>query len=247
MALDPRASATTMGRADSRAEFDAGLRSYMLNVYNLMALGVAFTGVIVLAMANMPNLMATIAVGPMKWVLFAALIGMGFFSGKIITMKSGVAAQAFYWTYCALWGAMISPMVAFFLQSTAGTMDVARAFFITSAMFAGMSLFGYTTKKDLSGFGRFALMAVIGIFVAMLVNVFFIQSSAFSFGISAVVVLLFAGITAWETQQIKNMYAEHYGQDVISRMAIFGALQLYGSFVVMFIHILNLLGMMRSE
>lgn len=247
MALDPRARAQTMDYAGSRAEFDEGLRKYMLGTYNYMALGVAFTGVVVLAMANMPQLMVTLAVGPMKWALFIGLIGMGWFSPKIITMKSSVAAQAFYWVYCALWGVMISPMVAYFLQTTAGTMDVARAFFITAGMFAGASLFGYTTKKDLSGFGRFFMLATIGLLIAMLVNAFLIESSMFSFVLSAAVVLVFAGITAYDTQNIKNMYSEHYGQDAIARLSIFGALQLYGTFVVMFIHILNIIGMMRGE
>ena len=247
MALDPRARATTMDYAGSRAEFDEGLRKYMLGTYNYMALGVAFTGVVVLLMANMPQLMVTLAVGPMKWVLFIGLLGMGFLSPKIITMKSSAAAQAFYWVYCALWGVMISPMVAYFLQTTAGTMDVARAFFITAGMFAGASLYGYTTKKDLSGVGRFLMLATIGLLIAMLVNAFLVESSMFSFILSAAVVLVFAGITAYDTQNIKNMYSEHYGQDQIARLSIFGALQLYGTFVVMFIHILNLIAMMRGE
>ncbi len=247
MAFDPRARATTVEHAGISADFDEGLRKYMLGTYNYMALGVAFTGVVVLAMANMPELMVTLAVGPMKWVLFIALIGMGWMSPKIITMQSNVGAQAFYWVYCALWGVMISPMVAFFLQSTAGTMDVARAFFITAGMFAGASLFGYTTKKNLGAIGRFALMALIGIIIAGLVNVFFVQSTGFSLLISCGTVLLFAAITAWETQDIKNMYSEHYGQDMVARLAIFGALRLYGSFIVMFIHILSILGIMRGE
>lgn len=218
----------------------------MLSVYNYMAMGVALTGVVTLTMANMPDLMYTLAVGPAKWVLFIALLGMGFMSTKIITMKSMVAAQAFFWVYCALWGVMISPMIYAFLGTPGGILDIARAFFITAGMFAGMSLFGYTTKKDLSGFGRFAVMAVIGIIIAGLVNAFFVGSSEFAFVMSLVTVLLFAGITAWETQSIKNMYQEHLGMDVLSRFAIFGALQLYGSFVVMFIHILSIFGAARE-
>ncbi|MDF1751133.1 MAG: Bax inhibitor-1 family protein, partial [Alphaproteobacteria bacterium] len=135
MALNPNRYAAQTGSA-SQAEIDAGLRSYMLRVYNYMALGVAFTGVLVFALAQNPEIMVTIAVGPMKWVLFAALLGMGWFSGRIITMRSTAAAHIFYWVYCALWGVMISPMVAYFLQTTEGSMDVARAFFITSGMFA---------------------------------------------------------------------------------------------------------------
>ena len=243
MALNPNryASATV-----DRAEIDAGLRSYMLRVYNYMAMGVALTGAIVLFMAANPAIMVQIAVGPMKWILFLGVLGMGWFAPRMITMQSNVGAQAFYWIYCALWGAMISPMVAFFLQTTEGTWDVARAFFITSGMFAGASFFGYVTKKDLSGFGRFFLMATIGLIIAMVVNIF-VGSSMFSLGISALVVLVFAGMTAYETQMIKNMYTENLGQTAIGRYALFGALILYGSFITMFIHILNIIGIMRSE
>ena len=248
MALNPnRNYAATAAGARTGAEVDEGLRSYMLRVYNYMALGVAGTGLITLFMASQPDLMYTLAVGPVKWVLFIALIGMGFFSGKIITMKSVVAAQAFYWVYCALWGVMISPMIYYFLQSPGGVMDIARAFFITAGMFAGVSILGYTTKRDLSPFAKFFFMAVIGLIIASLVNVFFVESTGFSLIISVVTVLLFAGITAWETQMIKNMYMEHMGQDAVAKMAVFGALQLYGSFVVMFIHILNIIGIMRGE
>jgi hypothetical protein len=245
MALNPNRYVICVGTAD-REEIDASLRSYMLRVYNYMALGVAFTGLVVLFMASNPAIMVQIAVGPIKWVLFAAVMGMGFFSSKIVTMKSTFAAHAFYWVYCALWGVMISPMVAFFLQTTEGTMDVARAFFITAGMFAGASLFGYTTKKDLSGVGRFLMMAVIGLLIAMVVNIF-IASSMFSLILSAAVVLVFAGLTAYETQQIKNWYMDTLGDTQVGRLALFGALLLYGSFVTMFIHILNLLSILRGE
>lgn len=247
MALNPR---TLRATADprARADIDAGLRAYMLRVYNYMAMGVAGTGLVVLFMASSPQLMYTLAVGPMKWVLFIAVLGMGWFSPRIITMKSPVSAQAFYWVYCALWGVMISPMIFAFLNVPGGVLDLARAFFITAGMFAGISLYGYTTKRDLSPFAAFFTMAVIGLIIAGLVNMFFFEpSSEFSLIFSGVAVLLFAGITAFETQMIKNMYAEHYGDDAVSKLAVFGALQLYGSFVVMFIHILNIIGIMRSE
>ena len=242
-----RRQSTVMDQSRAGADVDAGLRSYMLKVYNYMALGVAFTGVVVLLMAANPALMVQLAVGPMKWVLFAGVLGMGWFSGRILTMRSTGMAHAFYWIYAGLWGVMISPMVAYFLQSTAGTMDVARAFFITAGMFAGTSFYGYTTKRDLSAFGRFFVMATIGLLIAMLVNVFFVQSTGFSFLTSGLVVLLFAGVTAWQTQEIKSMYFAATSAGQVGRMAIFGALQLYGNFVVMFIHILNLLGIMRGE
>ncbi len=246
MALNPNHSAT-VSRADAQEAFDAGLRSYMLRVYNYMTLGVAFTGLVTLFMATQPQLMYNLAVGPIKWVLLFGLIGMGWMSPKIMTMRSTVAAQAFYWIYCALWGVMISPMIFAFLQIEGGVYDIARAFFITAGMFAGASIFGYTTKKDLGPMGRFLTMAIIGLFIAALVNIFFVQSGGFSLLVSCGMVLLFAGMTAYETQIIKNMYAAHYGADAISRMAIFGALQLYGSFIVMFIHILSIIGIMRGE
>ena len=231
----------------SQAEIDAGLRSYMLKVYNTMALGVAATGLVVLFLASQPQLLVTLAVGPMKWVFFLAVLGLGFMAPKIVTARNPVVAHAMYWAYVVCWGVMIAPMVAYFLQSTAGAMDVARAFFITSAMFAGASLFGYTTKKDLSGLGRFFLMATIGILVAMLVNVFFVESTGFSLLLSFGIVILFAAVTAYETQMIKTMYTEAYGDGMVSRMAIFGAFILYGSFVTMFIHILNILAILRGE
>ncbi len=243
MALDPR-TATVQGRTvDRAADIDAGLRSYMLRVYNYMALGVAGTGALVLFIASSQELLQ-LTFG-IRWFLFFGILGMGWFSTKILTMQSTVAAQAYYWVYCALWGAMITPFVAQFLGTQQGMMDVARAFFITAGMFGGASLFGYTTKRDLSAFGRFFVLATIGLLIAMLVNVFFVQSTMMSFGISALVVLVFAGITAWETQDIKEMYYEAPGE-VITRMAVFGALRLYGSFIVMFVHILNLIGIMRD-
>jgi hypothetical protein len=238
MALNPNRNYAATAGTRAGAEIDEGLRAYMLRVYNYMALGVAGTGVLTLFMATQPELMYTLAVGPMKWVLFIALIGMGWFSPKIITMKSMMAAQAYYWVYCALWGVMISPFIYMFMQSPEGVMDIARAFFITAGMFAGASLFGYVTKRDLAPMAKFMMMAIIGIIIA---------STGFGLLLSIGVVLLFAGMTAWETQDIKNMYAEHYGQDAVAKMAVFGALRLYGNFIVMFIHILSILGIMRGE
>ncbi|MEQ8442476.1 MAG: Bax inhibitor-1/YccA family protein [Alphaproteobacteria bacterium] len=242
MALNPNRYAATAGTV-SQEEIDSGLRSYMLRVYNYMALGVALTGGLVFAMANDITLLQ--AAFDAKWIIFIALIGMGFFSHKIITMRSTVAAHVFYWAYCALWGVLIAPMVAGFLQQDPAL--VARAFFITTGMFAGISLFGYTTKKNLSAFATFFMMASIGLLIAILVNVFFLQSTMFSLVTSGAVVLLFAGITAWETQMIKNMYMENLGDSQITKYALFGALMLYGSFVTMFIHILNILAILRGE
>lgn len=245
MALDPRRQYAT-AQAGAQADIDAGLRSYMLRVYNYMALGVAFTGAVTLFMAANPALMQTLAMGPAKWLVFFGVLGLGWFAPRIMMSRSVGAAHACYWAYAGLWGVMISPMIFYFLRIDGGILDIARAFFITSSMFAGMSIFGYVTKKNLSGFAQFFMMAAIGLIVAMLINAFFVQSTGFSLLTSVIAVLLFAGVTAWETQMIKNMYYEAPG-DVVTRMAIFGAFILYGSFITIFIHILNILGIMRSN
>lgn len=233
-------------RTRDAVAIDEGLRAYMLRVYNLMALGVAVTAVVTLVMANMPGLMMTVAAGQMKWVLFAGVLGLGFFAPRIIFSGSAAMAHAAYWTYAVLWGLLISPMVVFFMQADGGA-TVAQAFFITAATFGAVSLFGYTTKRDLSPLATFFFMAVIGLLIAIVVNAIFFQSVGFSLITSVLVVLVFSAITAWETQMIKEMYYEGDSGDQQSRKAIFGAFALYGSFITLFIHILNILGIMRSE
>jgi FtsH-binding integral membrane protein len=233
----------TQVRTQSRAEIDQGLRSYMLGVYNYMALGVALTAIITLAVAASPAAMA--AVYSLKWVFFIAILGMGFFAPRLLFSENAAVAHGAYWGYVALWGLAIAPMVGSYLAVDSGM--VAQAFLITAVTFGATSLAGYVTKRDLSGFGAFFMMASIGIIIAMLVNAFFIQSSMMSLITSIVVVLLFAGITAYETQQIKEMYVEGDTPGVARGKSIFGAFMLYGSFITLFVHILNILGIMRQE
>lgn len=224
------------------ATVDVGLRSYMLRVYNYMALGVAFTGGIGMAVASSPAAVQTVA--SMFWILFIGILGLGFMAPRIMMSKSIAAAHAAFWVYAAMWGALLGPML--FAYAQLDPMLVPRAFFITAATFAGLSLYGYTTKRDLGPIGGFLAMATIGILIALLVNVFFVQSSGFDLLLSIVVVLVFSGLTAYETQAIKNMYIEADGADVATRKAIFGAFTLYGSFITLFVWILHLLGMMRD-
>jgi uncharacterized protein len=226
-------------------EVDEGLRSYMLRVYNYMALGVALTALVSMFVAANPALMAAVALGPMKWVLFFALLGLGFFAPRLIFSGNSAMAHAAYWGYAALWGLFISPMIALYLGQAPDL--VIRALGITAVTFAATSLVGYTTKRDLSGFGTFFLIASIGLIIAMLVNVVFFQSTMMSLVTSVIVVLLFAGVTAFETQQIKEMYVEGDAIGIAQGKAIFGAFMLYGSFITLFIHILNILGIMRSS
>lgn len=220
-----------------------GLRTYMLRVYNLMALGVAFTAVVVLFMMNNPELMKTIAMGPMRWGLLIGVLALGWFSPRLIFSGSKALAHAAYWGYAALLGAMISPMLFSFFHT--GKADlVFQAFAISSATFAAMSLFGYVTKKDLAPMGTFLVMASIGLLIAMLANALFFKLEMMSLITSGAAVLIFSAMTAWETQEIKEMYHEADEQHVEGSKAIFGAFLLYGSFVMIFIHLLNILGIM---
>lgn len=241
-------SATTGVRVDG--DIDAGLRAYMIRVYNYMALGIALSAVITLALANAPGLLA--AVSQMGIVFFIALIAVSWFGPRmVLNAKSEGMAHAFYWGYAALWGVAIAPMVVAYLSLAPGL--VVQAFAITAALFGSMSLIGYATNRNLTGIGQFAVMAMIGLIIAMLVTfaVSFFTGGGISpwvsFGFSAVYVLLISAITAWETQMIKSMYMENDGQAVANRKAIFGAFLLYGSFISMFIHILNMLGIMNSD
>ena len=252
--LPHNAQAPSAGSAGT-VDIDAGLRSYMLRVYNYMGLGVAFTAVVTLFLMSNPAIMRTVALGPMKWVLFFAILGLGWFAQKIIYSGNAVVAHGAYWLYCAMWGALISPMVFLFFGSGKGGL-VAQALAITAVTFGGMSLLGYTTKRDMTGWSGFFSMACIGLIVVSLASFFFISdpgtNKMFSLGLSCVVVLLFAAMTAWETQAIKDMYlsaASHGGgtENFIARSAIFGAFMLYGTFVSMFTNILNILGIIDSD
>jgi hypothetical protein len=223
---------------------DLGLRQYMLGVYNYMMLAVAGTGLVSLAVASSPALVATIAGTPIKWVLFAAILGIGFFAPRVIFSGSKAAAHGLFWIYALAWGAMIAPMLFAFNQAGAAQ-EIYKAFFITAATFGATSLFGYTTKKDLSGMATFLFMASIGLLIAIVLNAIVFKSTIMSLVTSGAVVLVFSAVTAYETQMIKEMYRE--GGQANDRASIFGAFALYGSFVTLFVHILNILGIMRSE
>ena len=233
----------TQVRTQSRAEIDQGLRSYMLGVYNYMSLGVALTAIITLAVAASPAAMQ--AVSSLYWVFFIAILALGFFAPRLILSGNTAVAQAAYWGYAALWGLAMAPMIGTYLKVDPGM--VFQAFLITAVTFGATSLAGYVTKRDLSGLGGFFMMASIGIIIAVLINAFFVQSSMMSLIVSIVTVLLFAGVTAWETQQIKEMYVEGDAPGLAKGKSIIGAFMLYGSFITLFIHILNILGIMRQN
>jgi FtsH-binding integral membrane protein len=219
---------------------DEGLRGYLLQVYNYMGLGLAITGVVAFLVAATPALYEPIFTTPLKWVVMLAPLGFVFFlSAKIQTMSVS-AAQITFWAFAAVMGLS---MASIFLVFTGAS--IARVFFITAAMFGAMSLYGYTTKRDLSGWGSFLFMGLIGIIIAMLVNIF-LASAAVHFAISVIGVLVFTGLTAYDTQRIKEMYYELDAADVATRKAIMGALSLYLDFINMFMLLLNLFGTTRE-
>lgn len=237
---DPRADGAGFGRtatATRPAAYDAGLRSYMLSVYNYMASGVLLTGIVAMLFAQ-SGLAFQILAGPgiLKYVIMFAPLAFVMVLSFGINRLSTTAAQALYWTYAAVMGLSLASI---FLVYT-GT-SIAQTFFATAAAFAGLSLFGYTTKKDLSGFGTFLIMGVVGLIVASLINIF-LQSTALDFAISAIGVLIFAGLTAYDTQKIKSMYAYVAGTDMMGKSVVMGALSLYLDFINMFLFLLRFMG-----
>ena len=181
---------------------DEGLRRYMLSVYNYMGLGLAITGLVAFLVASTPSLYVPIFTSPLKWVVMLAPLGFVFFLGAKIRTLSVGAAQMTFWAFAAVMGLS---MASIFLVFTGDS--IARVFFITAGMFGAMSLYGYTTKRDLSGLGSFLFMGLIGIIIASLVNLF-MASSALHFAISVIGVLVFTGLTAYDTQRIKEVYYE---------------------------------------
>lgn len=239
---EPRRQFGSVAQTGSVA-IDQGLRQYMLGVYNYMALAVAGTGLFSMLIASNEALMIQIMTTPLKWLGFVGILGLGWFAPKVMMNGSKAAAHGMFWAYAALWGVMIAPML-FMFQQAGAAQDIYRAFFITSAVFGSMSLWGYTTKRDLSGWASFLVMASVGLIIAIIVNALIFKSGMMSLITSSLVVLVFSGVTAYETQAIKSWYRE--GSAMNERASIFGAFMLYGSFVTLFIHILNILGIMRD-
>ena len=218
-----------------RAGIDEGLRAYMLRVYNYMASGLAITGVVAY-FAAVSGLYVAIAQTPLIWLVIFAPLGLVLLlSARVHKMSTG-AAQLAFWSFAALMGLSLSYV---FLAYT-GT-SITRVFLITAASFGALSLYGYTTGKDLSGWGSFLFMGLIGLILAMIVNIF-LGSSALQFAISVIGVLVFTGLTAYDTQQIKEMYYQGDSTAVAGRKAIMGALRLYLDFINLFIMLLHLFG-----
>ena len=244
------------GRVDSAA-VDAGLRAYMLRIYNYMTIGLAITGLAALgvymaavtgdasgAAARVGNTYLTsfgvaMFVSPLKWVFMLAPLAMVFVISFGINRLKPATAQMLFWVFSALMGISLSSIFLVYTHTS-----IVRVFFITAASFGALSLYGYTTKRDMTGMGSFLMMGLFGIIIASLVNIF-IASSMLQFVVSVIGVLVFAGLTAWDTQRLKNDYIYGYasqGGDVAERAAISGALSLYLNFINLFTLLLQLLG-----
>jgi FtsH-binding integral membrane protein len=225
----------------------------MLKVYNLMAAGLAMTGVAAYLLYSLsvtveptayqvrPDLYLTdlgytVFVSPLKWVLMLAPLAMVFFLSFRVHKMSVAAAQTTFWIYATMVGLSLATIFLVYTQES-----ITQVFFITAASFGALSLWGYTTKRDISAWGSFLFMGVIGLIIAMVVNIF-LASPALTFAISAIGVLVFAGLTAYDTQQIKEMYYEGDGSAVMGRKAVMGALRLYLDFLNMFLFMLQLFG-----
>ena len=238
---DPWAGTARSAPAGTHAaDRDAGLRSYMLSVYNYMASGVLLTGIVALAFANSPymGLLFNQAGRPsglglgVMFAPFALVMWLSFGLNRL----SDTAARGIFWAYATLMGLSLSTILLVYTGAS-----VAQTFFATAAAFGGLSLFGYTTKKDLSGMGSFLIMGVLGIIVASLLNMF-LRSSGLDLAISFIGVLLFAGLTAYDTQRIKSMYFSVRGTSFANKSVVMGALQLYLDFVNMFMFLLRFMG-----
>jgi FtsH-binding integral membrane protein len=218
-----------------RAARDAGLRSYMLSVYNYMASGILLTGIVALLFAN-SGMAAQVLATPLRWVIMLAPLAFVMVMSFGMNRLSTGALQALFWAFATVMGLSMSSIFLVFTGTS-----IAQTFFAVAAAFMGLSLYGYTTKKDLSGFGTFLIMGVIGLLVAMVINIF-LQSPAMQMAISAIGVLLFAGLTAYDTQKIKSIYAHVAGTDMMGKVIIMGALNLYLDFINMFTFLLNFMG-----
>lgn len=224
----------TYARAEA-ATYDEGLRKYMLGVYNYMTGGVALTGLVAYLMAHMLPLETLIAFNKIG---FFAMLGYAFLVLPRIQHVSIAAGQMIFWGYAALIGALISSLFAVYTD-----MSIARAFLVSAAAFGGLSLYGYTTKKDLSGWRSFLMIGAFGLLATIIINGFFIQSAPVHFVMCIIGVLIFAGLTAYETQNIRRSYYEVGGNpEVAARVSILGALGLYSSFLNIFIFLLQLMG-----
>ena len=224
-----------------RADIDVGLREYMLRIYNYMASGLALTGIVAYVFAQ-SGFYAQVAATPLIYLIMLAPLGFVMAISFGLQRMQASTLQLLFWVFAGVMGLSLASIFLVFTGAS-----IARVFFITAGTFAAMSLYGYTTKRDLSQFGSFLMMGLIGIVIASLVNIF-LASSALQFAISVIGVIVFVGLTAWDTQRIKEQYYElqYADGETASKAAIMGALNLYLDFINLFMMLLQLLGVRRD-
>ena len=244
-----RAKAATR---ETAAVMDEGLRAYMLKVYNYMATGILLTGIVALitfkmsvvtndagSIVGLTQIGNAIYMSGLKWIVMLAPLGIVFYMSFGINRMTAAKAQTTFWIFAALMGLSLSSILLVYTG-----MSVTRVFFICSATFGAMSIYGYTTKRDLTKLGSFLMMGLIGIIIASIVNIF-MKSSMMYFVISILGVLIFVGLTAYDTQKIKNMYSVSDSGELMGKKAVMGALTLYLDFINLFIMLLRLFGQRR--
>ena len=250
--MELKKQTSTVRSSTSEAIIDQGLRAYMLKVYNYMATGILLTGIVALitfkmavttdasgAIVGLEPLGQAIYYSGLKWVVMLAPLGVVFYMSFGIAKMSAAKAQTTFWVFAGLMGLSLSSILLIYTG-----MSVTRVFFICSATFGAMSIYGYTTKRDLTKLGSFLMMGLIGIIIASLVNIF-LKSSMMYFVISILGILIFVGLTAYDTQKIKNMYMASDSGELMGKKAVMGALTLYLDFINLFIMLLRLFGQRR--
>ncbi len=240
---------TKKANMEQIASYDSGLRSHMLGIYNYMGGALALTGVIALLAVQSGTFLSAMYImegssitgmKPLAWIIMLAPLGIAIWLGFTLNKMSFAAAQAGFWGFAAIMGLSLTTI---FLTYTGSS--IARVFFITAATFSAMSIYGYTTQRDLSKLGSFLIMGVIGLIIASLVNIF-LQSSALQFGLSIIGVIVFTALTAYDTQKLKELYYQMTSQnDAMSKAVIMGALTLYLDFINIFTSMMRLLGEKR--
>ena len=214
-----------------------GLRKYMISVFNKMFLALGLTGIVAYLCASSPEII-TFMSGGFKFILMIATFGIVIYLGARINKISAEKAEALFWLYAAVLGAFLSPIVYIYTSAS-----IANAFFTTAIFFGGMSLFGYVTKKDLTGVGSFMTVGLFAIIITSFINIIFLKSSALQVGISAICVIIFCGLTAYDVQKIKSFYLESSRDDeTLSKRATLGALSLYMDFINLFLAMIRLFG-----
>jgi len=239
-------------RPGTAAVVDQGLRSYMLRVYNYMTIGLVITGLVAYGafaasvtqsggqITGLTQFGAVLYESPLRWIVMLAPLAFVLVLSFGINKLAPAMAQLLFWVFAGVMGLSLSSI---FLVYTG--QSITQVFFISAATFGAMSLYGYTTKRDLTGIGSFLIMGLFGLIIASIVNIF-LQSSGLGFAISIIGVLIFVGLTAWDTQKIKESYSESYGGDVLTKNAVMGALSLYLDFINIFLFLLRIMGNNRN-